>query len=105
MFDQFQGASNFSKIDLRSGYDQLRVKDIDIPKIAFRIQYGHYKFVFMSFGLTNAPKAFMDLMNRVFKKYLDLFVIIFVDDILNYSRNEEKHASHLRIVLQTLKDH
>ncbi|WMV18643.1 hypothetical protein MTR67_012028 [Solanum verrucosum] len=82
----------------------LRVRDSDIPKTSFRIRYGHYEYVVMSFGLTNAPAAFMDLMNMVFKKYLDLFVIVFIDDILIYSRNEEEHATYLRVVLQTLKD-
>ena len=104
LFDQLQGASHLSKIDLRLGYHQPRVRDSDIPKRAFRTWYGHYEFVFMSFGLTNAPTASMDLMNRMFKQYLDLFVIFFIDDILIYSRSEEEHASHLRIVLQTLKD-
>ncbi|KAH0784217.1 hypothetical protein KY290_003815 [Solanum tuberosum] len=105
MFDQLQGASHFSKIDFRSIYHQLRVRDSDIPKTTFITQYGHYKFVVMSFGLTNAPVAFIDLMNTVFKQYLDLFVVIFIYDILIYSWNEEEYASHLRVVLQTLKDH
>ena len=83
---------------------QIGVRDSDIPKIAFRTRYGHYEFILMSFGLTNAPSAFMDLMNRILKQYLDLFVIVFIDDMLIYSRSEEEHASHLRVVLQTLKD-
>ena len=96
LFDQLHGASHFSNIDLRSGYHQLRVTDSDIQKEAFKTWYGHYESVVMSFGLTNAPVAFMDLMNRVFKQYLDLLVIIFIDDFSIYSRIEDKNASHLR---------
>ncbi|GJT37751.1 putative reverse transcriptase domain-containing protein [Tanacetum coccineum] len=103
LFDQLQGSSVYSKIDLRSGYHQLRVRDEDIPKTAFIIRYEHYKFQVMPFGLTNAPAVFMDLMNRVCKPYLDKFVIVFIDDILIYSRNKEEHANHLRIILELLR--
>ena len=105
LFDQLQCASCFSKIDLRSGYHQLRVRVEDIPKTAFRTRYKHYEFLVMSFGLTNAPVAFMDLMNRVFKPFLDRFVIIIIDDILVYSKSKEEHEYHLKIALQTLRDH
>ena len=105
MFDQLQGSRVFSKIDLQSGYHQLKIKDGDIPKTAFRTRYGHYEYVVMPFGLTNAPAAFMDLMNHVFRPYLDQFVVVFIDDILIYSKTEEEHAQHLEIVLQTLRKH
>ncbi|KAA0060734.1 ty3-gypsy retrotransposon protein [Cucumis melo var. makuwa] len=104
LFYQLQGATVFSKIDLRSGYHQLRIKDGDVPKTAFRFRYGHYEFIVMSFGLTNALAVFMDLMNRVFREFLDTFVIVFIDDILIYSKTEAEHEKHLRIVLQTLRD-
>ena len=103
LFDQLKGESVFSKIDLRSGCHQLRIKDVDVHKTEFRTWYGHYEFVVMPFGLTNAPTTFMDLTNRVFRLYVDWFVVVFIDDILVYSRDWEDYDTHLRVVLETLR--
>ncbi|GKC93488.1 putative reverse transcriptase domain-containing protein [Tanacetum coccineum] len=103
LFDQLQGSSVYSKIDLRSGYHQLHIKEEDIPIIAFRTRYGHFEFQVMPFGLTNVPAVFMDLMNRVCKSYLDKFIIVFIDDILVYSKDEEEHEKHLKTILELLK--
>ncbi|GJX40477.1 reverse transcriptase domain-containing protein [Tanacetum coccineum] len=103
LFDQLQGSSVYSKINLRSGYHQLRVCDEDIPKTSFRTRYGHYEFQVMPFGLTNTPTVFMDLMNRVCRPYLDKFMIVFIDDILIYSKTKEEHDAHLRLILELLK--
>ncbi|TQD86597.1 hypothetical protein C1H46_027863 [Malus baccata] len=105
LFDQLKGACVFSKIDLRSGYYQLKIKDEDVHKSAFRTRYGHYEFLVMPFGLTNAPAAFMRLMNEVFQEYLDRFVIVFIDDILVYSKSESDHIRHLNLVLRKLREH
>ena len=95
----------FSKIDLRSGYYQLRIKEQDVVKTVFRTRYGHYEFLVMPFGLTNAPAVFMDLMNRVFRPYLDKFMVVFIDEILVYSNSYLEHEQHLRQVLSTLREH
>ena len=104
LFDQLKRAMMFSKIDLLSGYYQLKVRESDMPKTTFLTRYGYYEFLVMSFGLTNAPATFMDLMNKVFEKYLDKFVIIFIDDILVYSRTIEEHKLHLKIILEKLRE-
>jgi hypothetical protein len=102
LFDQLRGACVFSKIDLRSGYHQLKIRECDIPKTAFVSRYGLYEYTVMLFGLTNAPAYFMYLMNKVFMEYLDKFVVVFIDDILVYSRSEEEHEEHIRLALQKL---
>ncbi|GJS43135.1 putative reverse transcriptase domain-containing protein [Tanacetum coccineum] len=103
LFDQLQGSNVYSKIDLRSGYQQLRVREEDIPKTAFRTRYGHYKFQVMPFGLTNAPAVFMELINRVCKPFLDKFVIVFIDDILIYSKKKKEHEEHLKAIMELHK--
>jgi hypothetical protein len=105
LFDQLSGARYFSKIDLRLGYHQIKIRKEDIPKMAFSTRYGLYEFTVMSFGLTNAPAYFMYLMNSIFMEELDVFVVIFIDDILIYSKTQEDHARHIHIVLQKLREH
>nr|ADB85360.1 putative retrotransposon protein [Phyllostachys edulis] len=104
LFDQLKGASVFSKIDLRSGYHQLKIRPEDIPKTAFTTRYGLYEFTVMSFDLTNTPVYFMSMMNKVFMDFLDKFVVVFIDDILIYSRDEDEHEKHLRAVLERLRE-
>ena len=104
LMDQLHGSAVFSKIDLRSGYHQILVKDDDVQKTAFRSRYGHYEYVIMPFGVTNALAVFMDYINRIFRPFLDKFVVVFIDDILIYSRTQEEHAEHLRLVLGVLRE-
>jgi len=105
LFDQLAGARVFSKIYLRSGYHQIKIRPCDIPKTAFSTRYGLYEYLVMSFSLTNAPAYFMYLMNSIFMPKLDKFIVAFIDDILIYSKNEAEHEQHLRIILQHLRDH
>ena len=102
LLDQFRGENIFSKIELRSGYHQVRIKDEDIFRTSFRTSYGHYEFAVMPFGLTNTPTAFMCLMNNILSNYVDKFVVVLIDDILIYSKNEQQHKEHLKIIMQVL---
>jgi hypothetical protein len=105
LFDQLDGASVFSKIDLRSGYFQLKIREYDIPKTAFVTRYGSYEYTVMPFGLTNALSYFMNMMNMVFMEFLDKFVVVFIDDILIYSKSNEEHEKHLRLIMEKLREH
>ncbi|KAK1685025.1 hypothetical protein QYE76_045873 [Lolium multiflorum] len=105
LFDQLTGATVFSKIDLRTGYHQLKIRATDIPKTAFTTRYGLYEYNVMSFGLTNVPAYFMNLMNKIFMNFLDKFIVVFIDGILIYSKSEEEHEQHLEVVLDTLREH
>jgi hypothetical protein len=104
LFDQIRGARVFSKIDLRLGYHQMKIRPSDISKMVLSTRYGLYQFTVMSFGLTNAPAYFINLMNKVFMEYLNKFVVVFIDDILIYSKDDSDHEEHLRMVLQKLQD-
>src|ERR1041385_9230985 len=105
LYDQLDGSSVFSKMDLRLGYNQIKIRNEDIPKTAFTTRYGLYEYIVMSFGLTNAPTTFSRLMTSIFMEYLDNFVVVYLDEILIYSKNEEEHAEHLRLVLMKLREH
>jgi hypothetical protein len=105
LFNQLAGAKVFSKVDLRSGYHQIKIHPEDVSKTAFSTRYGLYEYLVMSFGLTNAPAYFMYLMNSMFMSELDKFVVVFNDDILIYSKSEEEHAQNLQVILQRLRDH
>ena len=105
LFDQLEGACVFSKIDLRSGYFQLKIREQDIPKTPFTTRYRLYEYTVMPFGLTNAPAYFMNMMNKVFMKFLDKFVVVFIDDILVYSKSKEEHEGHLCLILEKLREH
>src|SRR3954471_11768850 len=105
LYDQPAGSAVFSKMDLRLGYHQIRIREEDIPKTTFTTHYGLYEYTVISFGLTNAPATFSRLMNSIFMEYLDIFVVVYLDDILIYSKNEEEHAEHLRLVLMKLREH
>ncbi|WP_316146652.1 reverse transcriptase family protein, partial [Listeria monocytogenes] len=105
LFEQLKGATVFSKIDFRSGYFQLKIREQDIPKTAFTTRYGLYEYTVMPFGLTNAPAYFMSMMNKVFMEYLDKFIVVFIDDILVYSKDEEEHERHLRMIMEKPREH
>ena len=105
LFDQFEGATMFSKIDLCSGYHQLKIREQDIPKTAFTTRYGLYEYTFMSFGLTNTPAYFMNMVNKVFMEFLDKYLVVFIDDILVFSKIKQEHEVHLHLVLEKLREH
>src|SRR3954471_16779700 len=105
LFDQLQGAKVFSKIDLRSGYHQLKIREKDIPNTTFTMRYGLYEYIVMSFGPTNAPAYFMSMMNKVFMEYLDKFVVVLIDDILIYSKDDDEHEEHMRLIMEKLREH